>query len=140
MPEILQSLSNDLAETVATAGPAVVRVEARDRLPASGIAWPSDGGDSIVVTAHHVVERDDDINIGLPGGQTIPAELVGRDPTTDLSVLRAQSNGLSAPDWAGGDDLRVGRRSRRPSVPFGRQRPARKQIPRAKSDWQSGSG
>ena len=105
MPELLQNLSNDLAETVATAGPAVVRVEARDRLPASGIAWSADG---VVVTAHHVVERDDNINIGLSDGRTIPAALVGRDPTTDLAVLRAETSGLSAPSWAGADDLRVG--------------------------------
>ena len=105
MSEILQNLSNDLAETVATAGPAVVRVEARDRLPASGIAWSADG---VVVTAHHVVERDDNINIGLADGRTIPAALVGRDPTTDLAVLRAETSGLSAPSWAGADDLRVG--------------------------------
>ncbi|MCI0799709.1 MAG: trypsin-like peptidase domain-containing protein [Chloroflexi bacterium] len=105
MSEILQNLSNDLAETVTTAGPAVVRVEARDRLPASGIAWSADG---VVVTAHHVVERDDNINIGLADGRTIPAALVGRDPTTDLAVLRAETSGLSAPAWDGGDDLRVG--------------------------------
>jgi len=105
MSEILQNLSNDLAETVATAGPAVVRVEARDRLPASGIAWSADG---VVVTAHHVVERDDNINIGLSDGRTIPAALVGRDPTTDLAVLRAETSGLSAPAWDGGDDLQVG--------------------------------
>jgi len=105
MPELLQNLSNDLAETVATAGPAVVRVEARDRLPASGIAWSADG---VVVTAHHVVERDDNINIGLSDGRTIPAALVGRDPTTDLAVLRVVTSGLSTPSWAGDDDLRVG--------------------------------
>ena len=104
MSEILQNLSNELAETVATAGPAVVRVEARDRLPASGIAWSADG---VVVTAHHVVERDDNINIGLSDGRTIPAALVGRDPTTDLAVLKAET-GLSAPAWTGDDDLRVG--------------------------------
>ena len=105
MSEILQSLSNDLAQTVATAGPTVVRVEARDRLPASGIAWSADG---VVVTAHHVVERDDNIKIGLSDGQTIPAALVGRDPTTDLAVLRAETSGLTAPAWDGGDDLQVG--------------------------------
>ena len=105
MSEILQNLSNDLAETVTTAGPAVVRVEARDRLPASGIAWSADG---VVVTAHHVVERDDNINIGLADGRTIPAALVGRDPTTDLAVLRAETSGLSVPAWNGADDLQVG--------------------------------
>ena len=54
MTQVLTSLSDALAETVATGGSSVVRVEARDRVPASGIVWP----EGVIVTAHHVVERD----------------------------------------------------------------------------------
>src|SRR5258706_16405989 len=77
MAEVLQSLSNALADAVQSAGAGVVRVEARRRLPASGIVWSADG---VIVTSHHVVERDDNINVGLPNGETVPATLVGRDP------------------------------------------------------------
>ena len=52
MTDTLQNLSNDLSATVAKAGPSVVRVEARRRLPASGIVWSAEG---IIVTANHVV-------------------------------------------------------------------------------------
>ena len=105
MADTLLKLSNELASTVEAAGPGVVRVEARPRLPASGIIWSAEG---IIVTAHHVVERDDNIRIGLASGETVEATLVGRDPTTDLAVLRAQTNGLTPPAWAEVDALKVG--------------------------------
>jgi S1-C subfamily serine protease len=94
-----------MAATVEVAGASVVRVEARRRLPASGIVWSSDG---VIVTAHHVVERDDNIGVGLPNAETVSATLVGRDPTTDLAVLRAQATDLTPPTWAEPEDLRVG--------------------------------
>jgi S1-C subfamily serine protease len=105
MADTLVNLSNELASTVEAAGPGVVRVEARPRLPATGIIWSAEG---IIVTAHHVVERDDNIRIGLANGETVEATLVGRDPTTDLAVLRAQTDGLTPPAWAEVDALKVG--------------------------------
>jgi S1-C subfamily serine protease len=105
MTEVLRNLSDDLAATVETAGSGVVRVEARRRLPASGIVWSSDG---VVVTAHHVVERDENINVGTAGGETVAANLVGRDPTTDLAVLRVEGADLAPPTWAEPDGLSVG--------------------------------
>ena len=105
MVEVLSNLSDALAETVDKAGSRVVRVEGRRRLPGSGIVWSPDG---VVVTAHHVIEQDDNISVGLPDGQTVTAGLVGRDPTTDIAVLRVQSNGLTAPTWAEPDSLQVG--------------------------------
>jgi S1-C subfamily serine protease len=105
MSQVLRNLSDALAATVETAGSGVVRVEARRRLPASGIVWSSDG---VVVTAHHVVERDENINLGTPGGETVPATLVGRDPTTDLAVLRVQNADLGPPTWAEFEGLSVG--------------------------------
>ncbi len=105
MSNVLVDLSNDLADIVSATGLAVVRVEARRRIPASGIVWSSDG---LIVTAHHVVERDDNITAGLPDGQTAAAALVGRDPTTDLAVLRVQADPLTPPTWAGPDALKVG--------------------------------
>jgi S1-C subfamily serine protease len=105
MTKVLQDLSDALAETVETAGPSLVRVEARRRLPASGIVWSTDG---LIVTAHHVVERDDKIGVGLSDGQAVAATLVGRDPTTDLAVLRADAKDLTPASWAEPDALGVG--------------------------------
>jgi S1-C subfamily serine protease len=108
MTKVLRDLSDALATTVETAGAGVVRVEARQRLAASGIVWSADG---VVVTAHHVVEQEENIALGLPGGSSVAASLVGRDPTTDLAVLRAeggQAAGLAAATWAGAETVRVG--------------------------------
>jgi S1-C subfamily serine protease len=105
MTEILSSLSQALADVADQGGRGLVRVEARRRLPASGIVWSADG---LIVTAHHVVRREDNIPVGLPDGQTVPATLVGRDPTTDLALLRAEATGLTPAAWAASDELRVG--------------------------------
>jgi S1-C subfamily serine protease len=102
---VLQDFSNALANTVETAGQSVVRIEARKRLPATGIVWSDDG---IIVTSNHVVQRDDNIFIGLPNGDRVAATLVGRDPHTDLAVLRADTSGLTAPNWEDTDDLKAG--------------------------------
>lgn len=104
MTTLLQQLSDGLAEAVATAGQSIVRVEARRRLPASGIAWTADG---LILTAEHVVEARDGIRIGLPNGETVAASVVGRDPSTDLAVLRADAR-LTPPVWLEPDGLRVG--------------------------------
>ena len=105
MASVVEGISNELAGMVEAAGPAVVRVEGRRRLPASGIVWSDDG---IVVTAHHVVERDDRIGVGLANGKQVEAELVGRDPTTDLAVLRIEGAQPSSAMSAQADDMSVG--------------------------------
>ncbi|MBX3061594.1 MAG: trypsin-like peptidase domain-containing protein [Anaerolineae bacterium] len=105
MSDALQTLSNGFADAVKTASAHVVRVEARRRMPATGIVYSADG---VIVTSHHVVERDDNIIIGLPDGKTVNAALVGRDPSTDLAVLRAQTSGLDTSTWAALNEVKVG--------------------------------
>jgi S1-C subfamily serine protease len=80
----LTALSNDLAAAVDTVGRSVVAIHARRRIPASGVIWQP----GVVVAAHHTIQRDDDITVGLHDGTTVPATLAGRDPSTDLAVLR----------------------------------------------------
>lgn len=105
MPNSLIEFSNALAALVEGVSPSVVRVEARRRMPASGIIWSAAGH---IVTANHVVEHDENIQVGLPAGETLPASLVGRDPATDLAVLRVERQGLTAAHWLEASELRVG--------------------------------
>jgi len=79
----------DLVERVATG---IVTVHGGGRWSASGIHWRS----GIVVTAEENLERDDGIKLTLPGGRQVDAALAGRDPTTDVAVLRFQPDGLPA--------------------------------------------
>jgi S1-C subfamily serine protease len=101
---VLADLSEALAGVVESTGPSVVRVEARRRYPASGIVWSADG---VIVTASHVVRRDENIGVGLEG-DSFPAEVVGRDFATDVVVLRASMSGLTPVNWAEPSSLKVG--------------------------------
>lgn len=100
----LLALSNNLADAVERAGRAVVAVKARQRMPSSGVHWQP----GVVVTADHTVKREEEITVTLPGDRTVPATLVGRDPSTDLAVLQLQ--GVELPVAARGDAtlLKVG--------------------------------
>jgi S1-C subfamily serine protease len=84
-PTSLTAFSDALADAVERAAASTVTVNARRRLPASGIAWTGDG---VIVTADHVIERDEQITVILPGGTEVPATIAGRDPGSDIAVLR----------------------------------------------------
>ena len=105
MAKVLTELSDDLAAVVAEAGVGVARVDARRGVPATGLVWSSDG---VIVTAHHVIDREASITVGLEGGQESSATLVGRDPSTDLAVLRVEAKGLRTASWVESDGVKVG--------------------------------
>ena len=100
----LLALSNDLAEAVARAGQTVVAVYGRPRLPSSGVHWRQ----GVVVTADHTVKRDEGLSLGLPDGRTVAAVLAGRDPSTDLAVLKLQGGDFPAAELGDAAALRVG--------------------------------
>jgi len=102
--EALLSLSNDLAGAVERAAPSILAVHARRRLPSTGIHWRP----GIVVTADHTVRMTEGITVETADGRSRPAALVGRDPGSDLAVLRVAD--LDGAPAALGDDaaLRVG--------------------------------
>jgi S1-C subfamily serine protease len=79
-----------------------VLVNARRRMPASGVAFAAD----LILTANHVVEYDEDISVTLPDGSEVPAKLVGRDPGTDLAVLRLERAAATPAETAA--DAKVG--------------------------------
>ena len=103
MAKLLQEISEGMADLVEAGGESVVQVDARRRLPASGIAWAED----LVVCAHHTVEIEDDISISGVDGQRLQATLIGRDPRIDLALLRVDAS-LKPAARAARDDLRAG--------------------------------
>src|SRR6266446_10936892 len=119
----LATVSNQLADAVAAAGAWTVRVQARRGPPASGIALATD----LVLTADHVVDpaREDSIRIGLPDGSEVGGSVVGRDPATDLAILRIASGSLTPAKAAAGEPrtgslaLVVGRPGAEPSASLG---------------------
>jgi S1-C subfamily serine protease len=103
-PNALTGFSESLAGAVAHAAQATVSVNARHRLAATGILWRT----GVVVTADHAVERDDEITVTLPDGTTVPATLAGRDPSTDLAVLKVDGVTLAPADIGDTNSLKVG--------------------------------
>jgi serine protease DegQ len=101
---MLAGLSNDLAEAVAEASRSLVAIHGRRRIPSSGVVWAP----GVVVTANHTLTRDEDISLTFPGGDTGPASLAGRDPTTDIAVLRMNSE-LPPAERSPDANLQVGR-------------------------------
>lgn len=101
---VLETLSNDLAGAVDRAGQSVVAIHARRRIPASGIHWRP----GIIVAAHHTLQREDDITVSLADGTTATATLAGRDPTTDLAVLRVDDVKVPVASLGDGAGIRVG--------------------------------
>ena len=86
----LKDLSKEIEALVERASQSVVRIDARRGRAGTGIVWDS----GLVLTANHVVEQEEDIEI-VVDGKSAKASLVGRDPATDLALLKV--DGLSAP-------------------------------------------
>lgn len=96
MANELQAYSDQMAAAVEKAGRSVVSVDARNHVPGSGIVWSADGE---ILTADHIVQRDENINVTLPDGSTHPATIVGRDPGSDLVLLKVEASGLTPAEW-----------------------------------------
>lgn len=84
--DLLSALSDGMADAVEQVVPKVVRVNGRRRRSASGVVYAP----NVVLTASHVLEREEDLTVGTHDGRTLPARFVGRDHSTDLAVLRVE--------------------------------------------------
>src|SRR5438477_2517457 len=63
----------------------------------------------IIVTNNHVIEQSDDITVVFTDGTKLKAELVGRDPKTDIAVLRVKpQKPLPSVSFGDSDKIRVG--------------------------------
>src|SRR5215207_9830169 len=83
---LLVELSDALADAAEKAGQATLLVNARRRMPASGIVYASD----LILTADHVLEREEGIKVILGDGAEVSARVVGRDSGSDLAVLKLE--------------------------------------------------
>lgn len=102
MANPLTDFSNGLTSAVEKAGSSTVLVDARKRYPASGIALAED----LVLTADHVVAREDGIKVVLADGKSVSAAIAGRDPGSDLAVLRLGEKVLTPANTS--DSVKVG--------------------------------
>ena len=100
----LVAFSNDLASAVEKAGRGVVAIHGRPRVPSSGIHWRP----GVVVGADHTIQRDEEITVSLSDGRSVHATLAGRDPGTDLAVLKLESADSPVVQIGDAATLRVG--------------------------------
>lgn len=84
----LLALSHSLRSAVERASPSIVAVYARPRVPTSGVLWRP----GVIVSTNHTVKRDEEITVMMHDGRSASATLAGRDPGTDLAVLRLEGD------------------------------------------------
>ena len=87
----LSDFSDLLVKAIARGGESTVLVNSRRRIHASGIVYAAD----LILTADHVVERDEDLSIIPANGDIIAATIAGRDPGNDLALLRLENTSLT---------------------------------------------
>lgn len=90
---VLETISNEFAAAAEAVGPSVVAIYARRWLPGSGVMWRK----GVAVTADHNIRREEDITVIGADGKTTKAELAGRDPSTDLAILKLAPAFAEAP-------------------------------------------
>ncbi len=104
MTSQLAEFSGEIAKLVDRVSRSVVAVHGRRRTHSSGVQWRK----GLVVTAEHALRRDEDITVTVPDGQTHQANLVGRDPGTDLALLKVEGIALPEADAGSNTQPRTG--------------------------------
>ena len=85
----IQDLSTALVRLVETAASGVVAVKSAHSR-SSGFFWRP----GLIVTAEEALSEEGDFTVTLPSGESLAAQLVGRDHTTDIAVLRVDRTDL----------------------------------------------
>src|SRR5438876_450329 len=85
-PTPLSSLSSAIADVVARIAPSVVSVHSH-RSRSTGFVWKP----GLIITADEALADEGEVQIGLPDGSSVAATIVGRDHTTDIALLRADT-------------------------------------------------
>ncbi len=104
MTSQLAEFSGEIAKLVDRVSRSVVAVHGRRRSHSSGVQWRKE----FIVTAEHALRRDEDITVTAPDGQELRANLVGRDPGSDLALLKVEGIAFPESDLNGSTQPRTG--------------------------------
>ncbi|MGD8800830.1 MAG: trypsin-like peptidase domain-containing protein, partial [Desulfobacterales bacterium] len=125
--ELLDAYSRAVVAVVDAVGPAVVSVsavknqggaEAARAGAGSGVVIAPDG---YILTNDHVVQKGNRLQVRLTDGAVLSATVIGKDPATDLAVIRADAAYLPCSTLGSSDRLRVGQLVIAMGNPFGFQ-------------------
>ena len=96
--DLLGQFSNALAARAEAAKDAVVAVRLAHERHVTGMLWQS----GIVVTSEQALPRRDDFELVAPGGSVVTARIAGRDPTTNIAILKPAEQ-IASPAIAAGE-------------------------------------
>ncbi|MHB1457120.1 MAG: S1C family serine protease [Armatimonadota bacterium] len=124
---VVKKGQNPIADAAAAVGPAVVNVYTKsmrevrnpfgdlfgEMMPQQQLAEGAGSGviisdDGYILTNNHVVAGAQDIKVKLPDGRSFGAKLVGRDPRTEVAVIKISANKLPVAQLGDSDSIRVG--------------------------------
>jgi serine protease Do len=114
---VLEALNQGMAAAVESVHRSLVHVRVAGRGGGAGTIWHPAG---LIVTNAHVVGRGP-VQVILPGGRALPAELLAADPECDLAALRIEAQGLAAIPLADSRAVRPGQWVMALGHPFGVQ-------------------
>jgi S1-C subfamily serine protease len=98
------AISNALADATQNAAAHAVAVHTEPRGSSSGIIWRP----GLIVSAEHALRRDEEIQVTLPTGNVVGAKLQGRDPSTDLALLKCETATTAPTGFADSSAIRPG--------------------------------
>lgn len=100
----LIDFSNELATITERVGQSVVTVHGGRHRPASGVHWRN----GVVVTCEHGLRGAQEITVTTAADKEFTATLAGRDPSTDLAVLRVEGLAAPVPEFGESGQLKLG--------------------------------
>ena len=103
-PFSFEAISDRIADLGDGIAPRLVTIHGPRRRSSTGIIWRP----GLVLTAEEALEADEDILITRPDGKQVPASVVGRDPSTDIALLRTEEEPIADIPFAETSGLRVG--------------------------------
>jgi S1-C subfamily serine protease len=96
--DLLAQFSNALATRAEVAKNAVVAIRLAHGRHMTGMAWRS----GIIVASEQSLPRNDDFELVAAGGSVVAASIAGRDPSTNIAILRPAEQ-LASPSIAAGE-------------------------------------
>ncbi len=115
---ILESISEAIVGVTERISPSVVQIGAGRWRGGTGTVWSKDGH---IVTSNHVIGRMQEVEVGFNDGSKQTAKVVGRDPYSDIALLKVDSDNLTPVETGNSDTLKVGQFVLALANPFGRQ-------------------
>ncbi|MBI5034923.1 MAG: trypsin-like peptidase domain-containing protein [Chloroflexi bacterium] len=109
------NLETDIHNVASKVRPAVVFIGIEQNVRSFSQPVPVGNGSGAIIdqqghilTNNHVIEGARLLKVTLPDGRTFPAQVVGRDPATDLAVIRIQASNLPTLSLGDSNNLRIG--------------------------------